>query len=215
MNFENFKKTILNVKKNNSSKTTFELSLGSKSFTIFTKSIRAENYFCLFVIKENNSKYFVVAFDKSDSGKINFTGEDLVLSNNVTLRKCLLDNENSKKLQTQFDFLKPKVIGLHNSFGFGDRLGIANAGHLRSLKGFNFVPVLAQQSIRELTRTHRKPSDVMDAAVFACLQEGWTKGFGADADHLKKNEDIKLMLKAGYTFFTFDPSDYVTMMPIY
>ena len=209
MIYESFKKTLLGAKKINSSKIAFELSLGEKSFTIFTNSIRVDDYFTLFVVKENNSKFFVVAFDKSDSGKSNITGQEMELSNNAILHKCPFNHENSKKLQTQFEFLNPKIIGLKNSVGFGDRLGIANAGHLRSLQGFDFEPILAQQSIRELKRTQRKPSAVMDAAVFASLQEGWINGFGADADHLKTKEDIELMLKEGYTFFTFDPSDFV------
>ena len=98
---------------------------------------------------------------------------------------------------------------MRNSFGFGDRLGLANPGHVRSLKGFDFKPVLAQQSIRELTRTNRTPEDVMDAAVWAVFQEGYKGGFGADADHLKTTEDVDLLVKAGYTMFTIDPSDYV------
>jgi tagaturonate epimerase len=46
-------------------------------------------------------------------------------------------------------------------------------------------PVLAQQSIRELSRTNRTADEVMDAAVWAVFQEGYKDGFGADADHLK------------------------------
>jgi len=209
MNYDGFIKLIINKKDNNKSEITFELMLDNRKFIVFTNSVRIEKYFCLFVVKGSNSKFFIVVFDKSDSCKINFSGEDVKLNDEVILRECRFSHENSEKLQTQFSFLKPKIIGLENSFGFGDRLGIANAGHLRSLKGFNFVPVLAQQSIRELTRTHRKPSDVMDAAIFAALQEGWISGFGADADHLKTIEDIDLMLTEGFTFFTFDPSDYV------
>ena len=80
---------------------------------------------------------------------------------------------------------------------------------IRSLTGSNFKPVLAQQSIRELTRTNRTPSEVMDAAVWAIFQEGNTGGFGADADHLKTKDDIDLMVKNGFKMFTFDPSEYV------
>ncbi|NIR63929.1 MAG: hypothetical protein GWN00_11820, partial [Aliifodinibius sp.] len=93
--------------------------------------------------------------------------------------------------------------------GFGDRLGIANPAHIRSLVGSTMKPILAQQSIRELQRTERTPDEVMDAATWAALQEGYKDGFGADADHLKTTEDIDLMAQAGYTFFTIDPSEYV------
>jgi hypothetical protein len=101
------------------------------------------------------------------------------------------------------------LIGLDDSFGFGDRLGIANPAHIRSLAGSRMKPILAQQSIRELQRTHRTPDEVMDVASWAVLQEGYQDGFGADADHLKTTDDIDLMVRAGYTFFTIDPSSYV------
>ena len=35
--------------------------------------------------------------------------------------------------------------------------------------------VLAQQSIRELERTERTRGEVMDAATWAVLEEGWTE----------------------------------------
>jgi hypothetical protein len=57
--------------------------------------------------------------------------------------------------------VKPSVIGLQRSFGFGDRLGLATPGHLDALKGSRFAPVFAQQSIRELKRTGRQPDQVM------------------------------------------------------
>ena len=60
-------------------------------------------------------------------------------------------------------------------------------------------PILAQQSIRELERTQRKPEDVLDAATWAVFQEGYKDGFGADADHLKTTDDIDLLVKAGFT----------------
>jgi hypothetical protein len=49
----------------------------------------------------------------------------------------------------------------------------------------------------------------MDAASWAALQEGYTAGFGSDADHLKTPADIDRMVAAGFTMFTFDPSAYV------
>jgi hypothetical protein len=70
-------------------------------------------------------------------------------------------------------------------------------------------PILAQQSIRELDRTQRTADDVLDAASWAVFQEGYTAGFGADADHLKTNEDIDRYAAAGFTMYTFDPSAHV------
>ncbi len=209
MSYSDLVEEIIQKKGQNDSNNSFELLLGSENYSVFAKSIQVESDFCAFMIKEGYSKFLMVLFDKNNADKINFIGNDINLDDETVLRKCSLNVENSIKLQEHFKSLKPKVFGLKNSFGFGDRLGIANAGHLRSLDGYDFKPILAQQSIRELGRTQRKPEDVMSAAVFAAFQEGWLDGFGADADHLKTQEDVDLMLREGYTFFTFDPSDYV------
>lgn len=105
--------------------------------------------------------------------------------------------------------LEPSVLGLRRSFGFGDRLGLATPGHMDAISGTSFLPMFAQQSIRELTRTQRSPEDVMKAAVTAVQQEQWPGLWGADADHLQTREDVDKMAIAGYTFYTIDPSAYV------
>ena len=104
---------------------------------------------------------------------------------------------------------KPGVLGLKKSFGFGDRLGLATPGHIDALAGTTFLPVFAQQSIRELKRTERKPQDVMQAALRAIKSEKYQGIWGADADHLQTREDVQLMADNGYTFYTIDPSAYV------
>lgn len=105
--------------------------------------------------------------------------------------------------------LKPSVLGLKRSFGFGDRLGLATLGHMDAISGTPYLGIFAQQSIRELNRTNRQPADVMNAAVDAVEANNWTQPWGADADHLQTREDVFKMADAGYTFFTIDPSDYV------
>jgi PIN domain nuclease of toxin-antitoxin system len=45
--------------------------------------------------------------------------------------------------------------------------------------------------------------------MWGVFAEGWRTGFAADADHLKSTEDIDRCLAAGYTFYTFDPGEYV------
>ena len=105
--------------------------------------------------------------------------------------------------------LKPSVLGLKRSFGFGDRLGLATPGHMDAISDTPYLGIFAQQSIRELNRTNRQPVDVMKAAIEAVKNNGWTQPWGADADHLQTRDDVFRMAKAGYTFFTIDPSDYV------
>jgi len=103
----------------------------------------------------------------------------------------------------------PSTLGLVKSFGFGDRLGLAGPGHLAANRRGSFAPILAQQSIREMTRTQRTPAEVMQAARDAIASAGYTGKWGADADHLKTAEDVRTTAEAGFRFFTIDPSDFV------
>jgi hypothetical protein len=59
---------------------------------------------------------------------------------------------------------QPVTLGLKKSFGYGDRLGLATPGHLAAHRKFDFAPIFAQQSIREMDRTQRTPEEVMSAA---------------------------------------------------
>ncbi|HEY7087678.1 MAG TPA: tagaturonate epimerase family protein [Tepidisphaeraceae bacterium] len=105
----------------------------------------------------------------------------------------------------------PVPLGLSASFGFGDRFGLATAGHVQAMKqaGQGIAPIYAQQSIREMTRTNRTPDQVMSDAVNAAKAAGWSGPQGADADHLKTNQDIERTAATGFCFFTIDPSGEV------
>lgn len=100
-------------------------------------------------------------------------------------------------------------LGLAPSFGFGDRLGLATPGHIAAARGRRFAPIFAQQSVRENARTGRSPQQVIDDAKRAVEIEKWDAPWGADADHLKKVEEIPAFVEAGYTFFTVDPGELV------
>jgi hypothetical protein len=104
---------------------------------------------------------------------------------------------------------QPSLLGLQPSFGFGDRLGLATPGHIAACKLGRLKPIFAQQSVREMTRTDRTPADVMNAAQRGIAQECWTDAWGADADHLKTEQDVIALAAAGFTFFTIDPSEHV------
>jgi len=103
----------------------------------------------------------------------------------------------------------PQLLAGRPSFGFGDRLGLATPGHVRAVRGTGYTPVLAQQSIREMTRTGRSPQDVIDDVTWGVLETGYRDGFGSDADHLKACADIDRCAEAGFTFYTIDPGDHV------
>ena len=106
---------------------------------------------------------------------------------------------------------RPTTLGTKPSFGFGDRLGLATPGHAAALKrcGSGILPIFAQQSIREMTRTSRTPQQVMEDAQNGLRQAGFTGIQGADADHLKTPADVERTAQAGFVFFTIDPSGEV------
>ncbi len=107
--------------------------------------------------------------------------------------------------------LRPRPLGLDSSFGFGDRTGLATPGHVAAMAeaGNRILPIFAQQSIREMTRTRRSPENVMADATWGAFSAGWAGPCGADADHLKTREDVDATAQAGFCFFTIDPSDHV------
>jgi tagaturonate epimerase len=117
---------------------------------------------------------------------------------------------NAAALRDQLPWLKPRPLGLRTSAGLGDRLGLATPGHVRAIRAAGSIaPIFAQQSIREMTRTGRTPQQVMDDATWGIFQEGWQRGMGADADHLKTTVDIDSCAATGFTFFTIDPGEHV------
>jgi tagaturonate epimerase len=179
---------------------------------IYPRSIHRNENVDFFIAKKDNEKYLFGVAGNSGSVFEKFSGKAVFRKNTdipETVMQCPLTHENAVVIQDLFTHTRPRLIGPGNSIGLGDRIGLANPGHLQAVRNSGFQPVLAQQSIRELTRTNRTPEEVMDAATWAVFQEGYKNGFGADADHLKTTDDIDLMVRAGFTWFTIDPGEYV------
>jgi len=128
----------------------------------------------------------------------------------VRFKLCPLTHGNRLALNDAFDYTKPRAIGTQvATIGLGDRLGLASPGHIRTVAGKNVRPILAQQSIRELTLTGRTYEDVLDAASYAVFQEGYKDGWGADGDHLKTTNDIEYALRLGFSMLTLDASEHI------
>ncbi|MFQ5750991.1 MAG: tagaturonate epimerase family protein [bacterium] len=192
----------------------FVLELSSNEhLQVYPNSINRLKDVFFFIAKSGIAKHlYIISINDENGISQKFQGEILTcdnLENATNVKQCMLNHQNAVLLREVFAFTRPILIGLQNSFGFGCRLGLANPGHLRAIVGTKIKPILAQQSIRELERTQRKPEEVLDAATWAVFQEGFKDGFGADADHLKTTEDIDLMVNAGFTMFTLDPGSYV------
>ncbi len=123
---------------------------------------------------------------------------------------CPLNHENREAINHHLPETMPAAAGKNRaSIGLGDRLGIATPGHVQAVSGREVFPVFAQQSIRELNLTGRTFASVLDDATFGALQAGYREGFGADADHLKTEDDIRQVLDQGFSMITLDCSEKI------
>jgi len=165
--------------------------------------------------RHGDSNYCIVATDKGD--KLSVTGHDASLFEeaetfgvNGEQKFFPLSVENSRTIMKLFDFTRPKSHkGYDVTIGLGDRLGLATAGHIRSIRDYDIYPVFAQQSMRELHLTNRTYDDVIASAVWAVFREGYLKGYGADGDHLKTRIEVKYALGCGCTMITLDCSEHI------
>lgn len=172
---------------------------------VYQDSIHKVHDKVMFVVSDHKTDYIIL----EGNDPMGFFG-DLITVGSYHAFKIPLTHHNANVLRSHFPFTNPiPVLRKKRSFGLGDRLGIAGEGHLRVFKACDAYPVLAQQSMRELTLTKRSYEDVLDAASFAVFKYGYHEGFGADGDHLKKMDDIEHVLKLGYTMITLDCSDYI------
>lgn len=187
---------------------------GDRPIKVYYSSIIRKDSCVFFMIKEKQERKLVILHSQSKPFTLgNFTveeqGELEVNGKFFRYYICPCNHHNASLIRDQFPFTRPIVMGLTPAIGMGDRIGLATPGHIRAARKFGIFPVLAQQSIREMTRTLRSPQEVIDDVSWAVFQEGYRGGFAADADHLKTEEDIKETFEAGFTMYTIDPSDYV------
>ncbi len=145
-----------------------------------------------------------------------FAGERQQFRLGYSLLLAATNHQNARALRAALPWLRPSPLGLATSAGTGDRLGLATPGHVRAFQHVlrtapesTLLPIFAQQSVREMTRTNRSPEDVMSDATWGAFEGGWRGTLGADADHLKTTADIDACIAAGFSLYTIDPSDYV------
>ena len=188
------------------------LKVYSNKYEIYYDSVKSEKDDYFFLVKDKQTKYLALVgkpeivekFEGSTSEEKKIEKEELLI------KICYLNHHNLSLLRGIFPYLNPSFCGLRASFGTGDRLGIATPAHLQAFEGKEIFPILAQQSVREMSRTERNWQKVLDDAIWGCFETGYEGPFGADADHVKKIEDLKEAADCGYTMFTLDPSDFIS-----
>ncbi len=170
----------------------------------YSKSVNMIDGKTVYMSKEETEDILIIV-----GGDLGFEGNNFE-KNGIKYTKAPLTHNNACKLRELFSFTAPKpILSNDRTFGVGDRLGVACPGHLRILAKYDAVPILAQQSIRELNLTNRTYDDVLDVVTFAVYREGFKRGFGADGDHLKTAEELEYALKCGYTMITLDCSEHI------
>ncbi|QGH36538.1 hypothetical protein GI584_21885 [Gracilibacillus salitolerans] len=180
-----------------------KLPESSEAIQVYEKSLEKKDNASVVMVKSDTTKYLVAA---GEGPLFDALQGDTVANGKV----CPLTHENSKVLNQFFDYTKPQAFGTEiATMGLGDRLGVASPGHIETVKGRKVKPILAQQSVRELTLLNRTMTDILDAATFAVFQEGYKDGYGADADHIKLEKDIEYALDLGFSFITLDCSEQI------
>ncbi len=177
---------------------------GSSEVTVYDQSHAQSGNTNVVMVKDNKGKWLVA----TGEGELfeELEGTDVEGKGKV----CALTHANRLVLNKHFDYTVPRAFGTKQAtMGLGDRLGIASPGHIETLRNRKVKPILAQQSIRELTLTNRSMNDMLDAAAFAVFQEGYKGGYGADGDHIKEEKDIEYALSLGVSMLTLDCSDQI------
>jgi len=156
------------------------------------------------IVRRQGRKGLLVAAPQAADLPADFAGETQT-AGGTALRFCPLSHANAAALRSRLPWTAPVSLrDRQTTIGCGDRLGRATPGHIRAVRRFQAAPVLAQQSMRELTLTHRTYENVVDDVTFLVLQEGYRNGYGADGDHLKTLKDIGTAVDAGMAMITLD-----------
>ncbi len=193
---EQFKAIVADLEKG-------KLPEASGNVTIYESSFEQHDGTNIIMAKSGTEKYLIVAGEGTLFNELE--GESVGNG-----KVGALTHHNSKVVNQFFDYTKPQAFGTEiATMGLGDRLGLASPGHIETVKGRKVKPILAQQSIRELTLLNRTMTDILDAATFAVFQEGYKDGYGADADHIKLEKDIEYALDLGFSFITLDCSEQI------
>jgi hypothetical protein len=148
--------------------------IGDGETRIYRRSLYVRDGMLYFVAATGTKKHLYVAsrgaFERA------FQGTHAQIDG-LNLLRADFTPENADTLHKVFPFTAPLSLrDKKTTMGCGDRLGLATPGHVRAAMKYKVYPVLAQQSIRELTLTGRDYPHVVADATFLVFQEGYERG---------------------------------------
>ncbi len=183
-------------------RSTLQTRFGSN---LYLDSLIEANAAALALVRVDQSKRLIIAAPIDHLWLDRFGGETSAFDQDHVLKVCPLDSTNARAVRDVVPNLNPVPLGLDTSAGCGDRLGLATPGHVRAFNAVKqqagaqpLAAIFMQQSIREMTRTNRTPTDVMRDATWGAFEGGWRDRLGADADHLKTPADIDACAAEGF-----------------
>jgi len=175
--------------------------------SVYAESVHKLGEGMVMLARDDEKRFLVAVAPRRKALADGIEGEIVDLAEAVAVI-APLSAKNAAAIRQLFPWCAPQSLrSRRTTVGCGDRLGMATRGHIAAAKKFQLSPVLAQQSMRELSMTNRTFQQVVDDATFMVFECDYQEGWGADGDHLKKLEDIDKALAAGMPMITLDLSD--------
>ena len=184
------------------------MCMSSGDIEIYPSSVHKIGDAAVMMGRNSEERFLLVVAYSEKTVPAGFAGEKCALADGGVAIVGKLDSTNAAALRQHFPWCAPKSLrNVRTTVGCGDRLGLATPGHVAAAAKFQVSPVIAQQSMRELSMTNRTFRSVVDDTVFGVFKSDYQLGWGADGDHLKTIPDIDVALEAGMPMITLDLSE--------
>ncbi len=186
-----------------------DLGAGQGELEVYPASLRSNPKGGVFIAGKYNLRkaLFILA---GESLKImeEYDGRIIARYSDFVIKKCRWSRTIARKIRDTFPECAPGTgdngQNWEKSLAFGDVLGMAGRAQLRAFSGKAGL-AFSRQCIHELRDLDIHPEDVIDVITFTVFQEGLQTGYAAEACHLTSEEDVQVMLDAGYTRFSVEP----------
>ena len=163
--------------------------------------------------KQDGQRVLFISFSQGEKPvhRQDFEGKLISGDNSRGILACPCNHANAFALRQVFPWTSPQALGVRAAFGMGYRppWGLGNVAQALLAKKLGITVMLAQQSAREIERTGRTFADVVDQATWSAFEARLDIPWGADADHLKSEEQVREGVAGGCTYFTYDPSEEI------